>query len=323
MDTHYIKTFAGYAPLLLVSLSVGGLLFGGVLLSRWDYSIRGLAIAIPFIASAIVIWCLFKSPEGVLDKQVAIQTSPQKLFTKIFFLLYVWSIAILMSGIGTEWYLLIIITLYIIIAIPILSTTININLILLEIILVTVNIIYGITLYYPLYFHYTDIIGHIFLVKVTYLSGHTAPLDLSSSYGPFPLYHILIAEASNVFNLPIQQTLFLITGMVFVLVIPFLYKIFISISGNVQISAFGCLFFSMSDIALSRGIYMTPVVMAGIGFVILFYLMLRGGHRVEQRRIFQGLASHLSPIYYACSSGFDIFNRFSSYNPYCMRNNRK
>ena len=167
----------------------------------------------------------------------------------------------------------------------------NINQLICEIVLTGANVIYGITFSYPLYFRTTDVVTHFFYSSVIFLSGHSIPLDLDPSYSSFPLYHILIAESKKIINLPLQETLFLITCPIFLLAILFAYKIFYLVSGNKQVSILGCLFFSMSSIVLNRGIEMTPSVAAAVGFVILVYLLVKaGGRRVEQRQTFLGLA---------------------------------
>ena len=263
------------------------------MLSRWDYAIRGLAIAIPFIISAILLKKLFSTPEETSDNQIVVKSFDLPL-KKIFIILYIFSLVALITGVERQWYLALIILVYITIVAQIFSNRFNANLIIIEIILTMINIIYGITFSYPLYFHSTDVMVHIFLANVTALSGHIIPLDLDQSYSPFPLYHILISACSNIFNLPVQETLFLVTCPVFVLEILFLFKIFSFLTNNLQVSTLGCVFFSMNEIVLNRGIEMVTNVTASIGFVILIYLLLKASERSEQRQVFQILAIVIS-----------------------------
>ena len=293
MDNQFIKNVAAHAPIILISLSIGGLLFGGVVLSRWDYSIRGLAIAVPFIISAILLRFLFSANEEVRDIQVRSNINHFQI-NSIFIVIYLVSLASLMGRIAKEWYLITVILLYITIFFKVFFTRFNINIVLCGIVLTMANIIYGVTFYYPLYFRSTDVMGHIFLAKVTYLSGHIIPLDLEPAYSSFPLYHIFIAECSNILNLPIQETLFLITCPIFVLTVLFVYKIFSTLSHDPKVSALGCIFFSMSGVVLTRGIEMVTSVTAFVGFCILIYLIVKAAGRIEQRRVFQGLAIILS-----------------------------
>ena len=153
-----------------------------------------------------------------------------------------------------------------------------------------INIIYGVTFYYPFYFSTTDISRHIYWAKVTLLSGHVIPLDLDPGYSAFPLFHILIAECSSILNLPIQQTLFLVTGPIFVLTVLFIYKILEHISKNTQIALLGCLFFSLYEVVYAKGIEMVTSPTAFVGYCILIYLMLKIGERNDQRLLFQSLA---------------------------------
>jgi len=132
--------------------------------------------------------------------------------------------------------------------------------------------------------------GHIYLATVTYLSGHVIPLDIDVSYSAFPVYHIFIAECSNLLNLSIQETLFLVTCPVYVIVVLFLYKLFEKFSNNSQVSLLACLFYSISNVILSRGIEMVTSPMAYIGFVILLYLIYKGGESEKHKYDFQILA---------------------------------
>jgi len=283
------KKFAEYLPFILIITSIGGILMGGFYLSRWDYSIRGLAIAIPFIVAAVLLNRIFKSGLDWENYNILFQLKPRTTLV-LFSIFYTISIILLILKIDRLWYFLIIVGLYSLVMIQIFSKNHPISSMLGEICLIMVNVIYGVTFSYPIFFRTSDVMSHIFLAKVTFLSGHVIPLDLSAFYSPFPLYHIFIAECSNLLNLPIQETLFLITCPIYVVLILFLYKLFEMLSNDSQVSILACLFYSISNIVLTRGIEMVTSVTAFIGFVILLYLIFKLSKSENHKFSFQCLA---------------------------------
>ena len=93
----------------------------------------------------------------------------------LFFILSV--ISLYLSPTRPGYYFLLITVLFCIIFLQIFSDTLNPKIILFEIDCVLGNIIFGLTLKYPLFFGFTDIISHLYLTKITMLSGHIIPAD--------------------------------------------------------------------------------------------------------------------------------------------------
>ncbi len=279
MKERFLGYFAKTLPLLLISGSLVGLLIGGVILERWDYSVRGLIVAVPAIIASIVLLYMFRQP--IIDDERTsivffnVRMSPYFLF--IF--LYLISIIVLLADINRIAYFFVVAALYLTIFVQIFSQKISANAIILEIISVMVNVIYGTTLVYPLFFRTTDILIHNTLSTVTFLSGHTIPVDLSASYATFPLFHIYNAISSNILGLSAQDTHFIVACLAYVVVALFLYKIFKVISDNEQVSLLACLCFSVIPTVLTRGIEMVTSVTAFVGFVILLYSIFMAKER--------------------------------------------
>lgn len=284
MRTKYLEGFARILPFLLILVSIAGLLIGGFVLGRWDYSFRGLIIAVPAIIASIVLLYVFRQPIGADDGAPIVFFSVKILPYFLFILLYLISAIVLLAGINRIVYFFIITALYLIIFVQIFSQKISVRVIILEIISVMVNVIYGTTLVYPLFFRTTDILGHLTLSTVTFLSGHTIPIDLDVSYATFPIFHIYIAISSNILGLSIQETHFILMCLVYLVVVLFLYKIFKTLSDNEQVSLLACLCFSVIPIVLLEGIMMVTRTMAFIGFVILLYLIFT----VKERELLSG-----------------------------------
>jgi len=289
MNSSSLKRFAECLPFFLFIAVVGGLLFGGFVISRWDYSARGLSIAIPFVIAAVVLTQLFKHPHKIRNDHFFFHTTPATLY-RIYAATYVISIVLLLAGIDRHYYLLTIIGLFLILFVGIFSRTVSVPLTLCGIVLTMMNIIYGVTLTHTLFFSTTDVMGHIFMASVTYLSGHSIPADLSPSYASFPLYHIFIAECAHILNLTVQQTLFLVTCPLYAVTVVLIYKMFEWITGNPHLSLFAGLIFSMTGVVLSEGVQMITRSLAFVGFIVLLYLIFRMETANENRHIFQGLA---------------------------------
>jgi len=289
MDSSSLKRFAEYLPFLISLSVIGGFLFGGIVISRWDYSVRGLSIAIPFVIAAAVLAYIFRHPQEFRDDGFLFQVSRSTLY-RLYAVVYVASIVLLIAGVDRHYYLVTLIGLFLTLFVGIFSRTVSVPLTLCGIILNMMNIIYGITFAYPLFFSTTDVMGHIFMASVTYLSGHGITVDLSPSYASFPLYHIFIAQAAHILNLPIQQALFLVTCPAYAVSVVFIYQIFTRITGTPRLSLFTCLVFSMTSVALSEGVQMITRSAAFVGFVILLSLIVRMEATNGNRQIFQGLA---------------------------------
>lgn len=279
MKKRFLGYFAKTLPLLLIFGSIAGLLIGGVILERWDYSVRGLIVAVPAIIASIVLLYMFRHPI-VDDNGAPIVFFSVKVFPYfLFILLYLISISVLLAGVDRIVYFLVIAALYLTIFVQIFSQKISTNAIILEIISVMANVIYGTTLVYPLFFRTTDILIHNTLSTVTFLSGHTIPVDLDASYAPFPLFHIYNAVSSSILGLPAQDTHFIVMCLAYVIVALFLYKIFKVISDNEQVSLLACLCFSVTPIVLLEGIMVVTRTTAFVGFVILLYSIFMARER--------------------------------------------
>ncbi|MGB9941441.1 hypothetical protein [Methanosarcina sp.] len=197
-----------------------------------------------------------------------------KSLTYLFGIFYVNSLIVLLLSEGSRppYYFVFILGLYLAVFLQIFSKNVNPPLILAESFLIAINLIYSVTLNYDFYFGTTDILPHIFLSEVTAISGQTIPTSLSD-YAYFPLYHVLIAEASQLLNISTKTSLFLVTAPIYVMTIIFLYYLFNYITNNRQISLLSCILFSASSVVLYYGTNVITRTMAFIMFVILLYLI--------------------------------------------------
>jgi hypothetical protein len=101
----------------------------------------------------------------------------QRTSVLTFVVLYILSIMFLfLDTTRTIYYFATVTLIYVLILNQIFSRSSSQSIILAELFLSSLNLIYSVTLKYALYFGGTDIMSHLFLSQVTYLSGHVAPL---------------------------------------------------------------------------------------------------------------------------------------------------
>lgn len=221
------------------------------------------------------------------DQSKTIFCFDKKLLFLIYSLLYILSIIVLYGSDYRPWYYFIIISvLYLIIFFQIFSSPLNPIVMLSEINLVLLNLIYGITFKYPLFFSMTDTLSHISWSNYIFITGHVLPIDYNPLYSNFPLYHILVAISSHLLNLDIKTSLFLITGLIFVGTILFVYLFFSFTIKNKRISLLSCLIYANFSIVVFYGSYMITRVLAFVGFLIMLYLIFKISQEKQSRRYY-------------------------------------
>ena len=240
---------------------------------KLGYALRGLFTGIPAILSCLFILFIYKKDVSLHDIDVYPSLSTKSL-TYLFGIFYISSLVVLLLSQGSRppYYFVFILGLYLSVFLQIFSKNVNPSLILAESFLIAVNLIYSVTLNYDFYFGTTDIMPHIFLSEVTATTGQTIPTSLSD-YAYFPLYHVLIAEASELLNISEKTSLFLVTAPIYAITIIFLYYVFNYITNNRQISLLSCVLFSVSSVVLYYGVNVITRTMAFIMFVVLLYLI--------------------------------------------------
>jgi len=127
------------------------------------------------------------------------------------------------------------------------------SLIILQISLLSLNLIWGLTLKYPLYFGDTDLLVHMNLADTILKTGHVETYYID--YQNYPLYHILTAIGVGVTGLSERTALFIIMGLVWQLGILFSFLVFRSMSSSPRIALVGSLFFALASQVIFYGSY--------------------------------------------------------------------
>jgi hypothetical protein len=189
-----------------------------VILNRIELLIIGSYIIIPLILAPIV-YLVLNHKKNDIEYEIKISIN-NKIPQIIFWLLFTISILILiLYPIRNIYYYFIISLIASIIVFQIFvldEKQKNISLlILLEIIVLLLNIIYGSNLKYDYFISRTDPIGHVWIIRDILLTGHIS--NVIPTYEPFPLWHILCASIQSIVNLNIslQKIMFIINGIIY------------------------------------------------------------------------------------------------------------
>ncbi|HBH12212.1 MAG TPA: hypothetical protein DDX29_03685 [Clostridiales bacterium] len=257
-------------------------LFLAYYLNRPDLALRGVVLVLPMLAAlCILCWFTHRNVSFISNTSSTMRfnDSTQKVFLALYSVLFAFSVlTIAFTQYRPLVYFVAVTFIAIIIFLQLFSEKISPTVILLEIVLLSLNMIFGVTLKYPLYFGGTDILAHLFFAEVTYLSGHVIPSDLDLSYTYFPLFHIFISEATQITGLTLSKIYFVVTGLSYTVIIPILYITFEKILKNKRLSLLICLLYATTSIVIYYGPYMVTRVMAFVGFVILLYLIYSREH---------------------------------------------
>jgi hypothetical protein len=263
--------FATKFHYLIIFGIIGGLALT-VVLNRPDFAIRGLIYIIPAIFIVILLLKLYKKGGRVPETLILMQAN-RKYSQILFVSLFALSILALYFSSTRPWYYFLLITgLYCVVFFQIFTDNLKPSILLFEISCVMGNLIFGLQLKYPLYFGMTDIIPHLYLSKITFLSSHIIPTDLDFSYAWFPLYHIFIAEGMNLFGTDEKSSFIILTSLSFIILVWAIYLLFNQLIKNNQTSLLICLFFSITPVVVSYSTYVITRTMAFIGFI--FFLLL-------------------------------------------------
>jgi hypothetical protein len=251
-------------------------------LNRPDLAFRGIVLVLPIIAALCVLWGFTRRNISLISSTSSLMRftdSTQKILLALYSVLFAFSVlAIAFTQYRPLVYFVATTLVAIIIFLQLFSGKVHPTVILLEIVLLSLNMIFGVTLKYPLYFGGTDILGHLSFAEVTYLSGHVIPSDLDLSYTYFPLFHIFISETAQIMGLSLSTAYFVITGLSYIVVIPLLYFLFEKILKDKRLSLLICLLYATTSIVIYYGPYMVTRTMAFVGFVMLLSLFYSREH---------------------------------------------
>jgi hypothetical protein len=159
-------------------------------------------------------------------------------------------------------------------------------LIIFEIILLSLDLIWGVSIKYPLYFGDTDILNHLNYINSIVQTGHIT--EIGTDYQNFPLFHIFNSIGAEFTGLSLKNSLFVFSGISWQVGILFAYLIFKKFSNSRIFSLIACLLLATSQQIIFLGMY---AVTRSLGYVFVlcwFYLILGD---FDFKRIFLSLVT--------------------------------
>jgi hypothetical protein len=122
-----------------------------------------------------------------------------------------------------------------------------------EIVLLSLNLIWGAALKYPFYVSATDSMVHLSFVDTILNTGQFS--GIGETYRYFPAYHVFIAMGAEITGMSLIVVNFLLVGIAWQAGTIFAYLIFKKLSSSSWISLLGCLMFAMAEVTLFYGSY--------------------------------------------------------------------
>ncbi len=146
--------------------------------------------------------------------------------------------------------------------------------ILLQIMILTLNIIWGVTLKYYYFIGRTDPLGHVWLIDNLIKIGYVT--DIFGIYKPFPLWHILVTSLYEILgvSIPLHKLMFFINGLVYSFLILFVYLVTLKIFKNQKLALLSSLFISLNPDIIYYGMYSIARSVVSFFEVMLILLLL-------------------------------------------------
>lgn len=146
-------------------------------------------------------------------------------------------------------------------------------LILVQISLLSLSIIWGVSLKYPLYFGASDTLIHMHYIDTVVQNGNVTGIGIDYAY--FPLYHIFNAVGIEITDLSLRNVVFIFNGIVWQAGILFAYLVFKQFSKSRIFSLLACLLLTVSVDIIFYGMYAGTMAWAYVIFLCWLYLVIR------------------------------------------------
>jgi hypothetical protein len=149
-----------------------------------------------------------------------------------------------------------------------------------EIALVSLNVIWGVTLKYYYYTGFTDIFGHAGLAENLLQTGFVT--DIFGVYKPFPLWHILAVYFYQFSGLllSMNKIMYILSGVVFFFMLLTIYLLSEKMFGK-KIALLATLISSFYTPLVSYGMYSIPRSAEAFFFIVLLLLLLDRANKLK------------------------------------------
>ncbi|WP_440956441.1 hypothetical protein ACSAZK_05840 [Methanosarcina sp. Mfa9] len=263
------KTFLYLLPIL----GVAGVTIP-LILGQSNLSLLGTYLAVPMILAPIIHIKL-------KGNETSFKTFNPKLFSSfvsIYFIFFFISISLLqVFDVRPFAYYLVIAVMYGLVLLEILMFEVSekkVPIILLQMVILTVNIIWGVTLNYDFFIGRTDPIGHLKLIESVINAAFVT--EIFDVYKPFPLWHILCAFMQNVLGISLsaQKIMFVTNGVIYSFVPVVSYLVSMKIFKDSKIALLSALFVSIYPEVILYGMQSIPRSVVSFLEIMLILVLL-------------------------------------------------
>jgi hypothetical protein len=269
-DRRFLLTqkYLVYSLPLLAIIGISILL----ILRQYDFAILGSYLAVPLLLAPILFLKIRRAPLEDI-------TSKYNYFT---ILLTIYSIFYLISILILYFYEVRLLVYYVVITIITTITLLEIILvsiskkksfiILSQIILIFLNILFGVTLKYFYFVSRTDPISHVWLIENLINQGKIT--ETFGIYKSFPLWHILVSSIYHISDppLPVHKLMFLTNGIIYAFLVIVIYLISLKIFKNERIALISSFLYVFFPDIQDYGMGSLPRNVVSILFVFLFII---------------------------------------------------
>jgi hypothetical protein len=178
----------------------------------------------------------------------------------------------------------------------------EIIIILIQLVILIENIIWGVNLKYNFYISRTDPIVHTWLIQNMITSSHvTGVFDI---YESFPLWHILCTFIVKVvgLQLPTQKIMFFTNGLVYSFVPIMTYLTSAKVLKNYKVALLSALFVSIYPTIISYG--MSSIPRSVVSFLEIMLLLLLLDYKNPKKRFIAIILSFSLIVYHTASMPF-------------------
>ncbi|MDP2730362.1 MAG: hypothetical protein Q8O55_07760 [Dehalococcoidales bacterium] len=260
-----------YFLLLFALLGVGIT----ILLQRTDLAFFSLILVVPLILAAIVLLGTGKSvgADDLAARSSKLTFGHLALINMLIFILSI--IALISSATRPPAYFVLVSLSSGVLLMQVVSQRAKWTdgLVIFQIVILSLNLIWGLNLKYPLYFGDTDILVHMDLIDTILKTGHVATYYLEYQY--YPLYHIFTALGVELSGVPTEKALFVLMGLTWQIGIIFAFLIFRHLSNSSRFAGIACLIFALSSQVIFYGSYSIARSLAFVFFIAWLYLIIK------------------------------------------------
>lgn len=267
-----------------------------------NLTILGLYLGIPMILAPII----YTRYQNVNFKLVQLENRKFYPFIIIYVLSFAASIILLYThDIRPYLYYLIMTTIVTIILLEILlfeHSSRRSALILLQIMAVVLNLIWGVTLNYHYFIARTDPLAHAWLITNLLDSGYVT--NLFADYKAFPLWHILVSSLYQVLDLsiPPHKLMFFTNGLIYSFAIPAIYLISSKIFKNEKIALLSALFLCIYPDFIFYG--MSSIARSVVTLLMLVLILLLFGRAKRSKLLLVLVVAFALIVYHHASMPF-------------------